>query len=244
MVSMLIPQVAWGTDRRPVIGHWWRGWLRRWGYVEVLRVGDGELGGDIIGEPRFGWDRAELEFAGHDGQDVGGDAGVEGELAGGGRHDLAGEELPDGLEQLARGGPSMRGRGWLRGGRDARTAGCGPRRGLRLEQQQQVPFLLADPAPDRGQSDRPVRAGQVRLGLLHADGSPAQRAEYLPPAQLAKGDVGSARGAVGSQQFFPAAQASGWRGGAEAPRFDAEPAEVLGRVAGMDKFPVDDGAQR
>src|SRR5215469_12557529 len=74
--------------------------------------------------------------------------------------------------------------------------------------------------------------------------SPAQRAEYLPPAQLVQGDVGPARGAVGSQQFFPAAQSSGWRGGAEAPRFDAEPAEVLGRVAGMDKFPVDDGAQR
>src|SRR5215467_5985138 len=138
------------TDRRLAAEYRCRGWLRWRGHVEVPRVGDGELGGDAIGEPGFGWDRAELNFAGHDGQDVSGDAGVEGELAGGGRHDLAGEELPDGLEQFARGRPSVRGRGWVRGTCDAWTAGSGLRRGIRLEQEQQVPFLLADPAPDRG----------------------------------------------------------------------------------------------
>ena len=169
---------------------------------------------------------------------------MEGELAGGGRHDLAGEELPDRLEQFARGGPSVRGRDRLPGARDAWTAGGGLRRGTGLEQEQQVPFLLADPAPDRGQLDGPVRAGQVRLGLLHTDDSPAQRAEYLPPAQLVKGDLGPARGAVCSQQLFLAAQPGGGRGRAETPRLDAEPAEVLGRVAGVDEFPVDDGAQR
>jgi hypothetical protein len=169
---------------------------------------------------------------------------VKGELAGGGRHDLAGEELPDGLEQFARGGPSVRGRAWLPSARHTWTAGGGLRRGDGLEQEQQVPFLLADPAPDRGQLDGPVRAGQVRLGLLHTDDSPAQRAEYLPPAQLVKRDLGSARGPVGGQQFFPAAQPGGGRGRAETPRLDTEPAQVLGRVAGVDEFPVDDGAQR
>jgi len=33
------------------------------------------------------------------------------------------------------------------------------------------------------------------------------------------------------------------RGAAEAPRLDAEPAEVLGGIAGVDAFPVDDGEQ-
>src|SRR5262249_56423716 len=104
-------------------------------------------------------------------------------------------------------------------------------------------FLLTDPAPDRGQFDGPVRAGQVRLGLLHADDPPAQGAEYLPPAQLARGDADPSRGPVGGQQFFPAAQSGGWRAGAEAPRLDAEPAEVLGGAAGVDEFPVDNGEQ-
>jgi hypothetical protein len=169
---------------------------------------------------------------------------VKGELASGGRHDLAGEEFPDRLEQFARGRPSVWGRDWLPGARDAWTAGGGLRRGIGLEQEQQIPFLLADPPPDRGQLDGPVRAGQMRLGLLQADDSPAQRAEYLPPAQLVKGDLGSARGAVGGQQLFPAAQPGGRRGRAEPPRLDAEPAEVLGWVASVDEFPVDDGAQR
>jgi hypothetical protein len=83
----------------------------------------------------------------------------------------------------------------------------------------------------------------VSLGLRHADDSPAQGAEYLPPAQFAGGNAGSSRGPVRGKQLFPAAQPGGGRAGAETPRLDAEPAEVLGRVAGVDKFPVYDGAQ-
>src|SRR5262249_19789112 len=160
--------------------------------------------------------------------DVGGDPGVEGELAGGGRHDLAGEELPDRLEQSARGGPSVRGRGRLPGAGDVWTAGGGLRRGIGLEQEQQVPFLLADPAPDRGELDGPGRTGRGGRGFLHEDAPPAQRAEYLPPAQLVGGDLGPARGGVGGQQFSPAPQPGGGRGGPDPPRLDAEPAEVLG----------------
>lgn len=36
------------------------------GRVEVPRVGDGELGGDMVGEHSLGRDRAEFEFPGHD----------------------------------------------------------------------------------------------------------------------------------------------------------------------------------
>jgi hypothetical protein len=69
-------------------------------------------------------DRAQFKLSGHDAQCVSGDTSVEGELAGAGRHDLAGEELPDGLKQFARRGPSVRSRGRVRGASDARAAAC------------------------------------------------------------------------------------------------------------------------
>src|SRR6266852_1056853 len=100
-------QSAMSAPRAPVLDLRTRGditstrrRLRRSG-LEVPGVGDGEPGGDVAREAAGIGLRAELELSGDDRQDVCRDPGVERELAGGGWHDLIGEESGDRIQELA-----------------------------------------------------------------------------------------------------------------------------------------------
>ena len=168
---------------------------------------------------------------------------MERQLAAGARHDVVGQVAADRVQQFAGGGPAVRGGGRLRLAGRAGPPGRGRRGGVRVQQQEQVPLLLAHPAADRGQLDRAVRAGQVRPGLVQADDPPAERAEDLPPAQLGQADIGPARGPVGGQQLLARAQADR-RARPEPPRLHAQPAKVLARAARVHLLPVDDRVQR
>jgi hypothetical protein len=175
--------------------------------LEIPGVGDGKLRGDAVGEPGFPRDRAELTLAGDDAQDIGGNPGMKGELPRGRGHDLVGEVFPHGIKQLARRGAPVRRRSRPRDARGPRPASGGLGRGSRREQQQQqVPLLLANPAPDCRQLDgavspatrrmtspaEPHRSGSSVQSKTSGTASPATRASLMARASrlMAPGSLG------------------------------------------------------
>src|SRR4051794_9769060 len=78
-----------------------------------------------------------------------------------------------------------------------------------------------------------------RLGM--ADDAPAHRAEDFPPVRARRIDPGAAGALVRRPQLLATAEAAGRLvDRAEAPALDADPAEVLDRIAEMRALPVED----
>jgi hypothetical protein len=99
---------------------------------------------------------------------------------------------------------------------------------------------LAGPPSDRGQLDRPLDAGEVAVDLLQGDHSPAHGAVQLPPAEQAEVDLERWL-LVGRSEVFPGGDAADGEPTAEPPGTDAEMAEVLHGVPGVDHLPVGHG---
>ena len=110
---------------------------------------------------------------------------------------------------------------------------------LDAEQTQQLVLLLADPAPDGGQLDRPCRARQVAMSLGDADQPPAKVAEDLPPPDDVRVERPAAHLLVCRGQIVEGAHAGDPPGSAEAPGAHAEPADVLQGVSDVDQLPVE-----
>ena len=106
------------------------------------------------------------------------------------------------------------------------------------DHRQQVPLGLARAPADGGELERPALAREVHAGLEDADDAPANVAEHLPEAQLLRAHVGppAARRPRAGARACPSPRPGGRR--SEPPRADAEPAEVLDRVAGVAELPV------
>ncbi len=121
----------------------------------------GDLGGRFV-----------EQFALDDAQHIGGDAGVEVDLAARSRR---GRRCRGSRPPPRRVRPRSAGR----------TATLG--RATALQQIQQVPLGFADPPADRGQFHRRGLAGQVPLSLIPADDAPAQRGQRQPPPKRRRG---------------------------------------------------------
>ncbi len=82
------------------------------------------------------------------------------------------------------------------------------------------------------------------VGLAGADHRPLDVSHRRPPAQPLGLGSGSPGGLVSAEERLELAQAGdGQLVVAEAPRADRQPADVLGRVAGVTELPVDHGGQ-
>ena len=80
-------------------------------------------------------------------------------------------------------------------------------------------------------------------GLEGADGGPFHRGVDLPPVDPVAVHRLAACGLVGAQQVVERAEAAHLAGATEAPGRRAQPADVLGRVAGVGQLPVEHAAQ-
>src|SRR4029077_11267396 len=98
---------------------------------------------------------------------------------------------------------------------------------------------LRGPAADRGALHRAV-AGLELLGEHGAAHAPAQRPHYLPPAHPLGVRPYAADLFVAGEQLLARSEAAGRLVHlAKAPRGDADPAELLHRVAQVHRFPVE-----
>src|SRR4029453_18415085 len=128
--------------------------------------------------------------------------------------------------------------------RAARARSAGPASSARgpVEQVGQLDLGLARPPAQARQLDV-LHAAEERLSLHDGDDAPLEVAEHLPPACPFGADRVAAGALVGGEETLAVAQAARRGCGTEAPRADAEPADVLHRVADVGELPVDYGAQ-
>jgi len=111
-------------------------------------------------------------------------------------------------------------------------------RGGVTQREQDVEFLLADPAAEHRVLDRRLGVGEVPLGLTAAEQRPPHGAVQLPPPLGFLVRRAAAAGRVARHQVGAAAEPAGRAGRAEPPGLRAQPAQVLPRVAAMGEFPV------
>src|SRR4029077_17249169 len=109
----------------------------------------------------------------------------------------------------------------------------------RLHEIEELQLHLDDAPAERGQLDV-LHAVEEGLRLHHADDAPLEVAEDLPPADDGGVDRDAGCALVGGEESLALAQpGDGLRVGAEPPRADTEPPEVLHRIAGVRELPVD-----
>src|SRR3954468_12390113 len=78
--------------------------------------------------------------------------------------------------------------------------------------------------------------------LVHAAPAPPDRPVDLPPAHDLGVDPAATDALVAAEEVLVAPEAAHGPGAAEAPRADAQVAQVLHRRAAVDELPVQDGA--
>ena len=107
-------------------------------------------------------------------------------------------------------------------------------------QLEQVPLGLADPAAERGELVAASHAGQVVVGLAGADHCPLDVPERLPVAHPIRGRRARRRPPRRPRRIIELPHARHRAVVvAEPPGADAEPADVLGRIAEVGELPVD-----
>ena len=99
------------------------------------------------------------------------------------------------------------------------------------EQLDEVPLLFGHAAADGGELDRADPARQVDVGLEHAADAPGERLRDEPPVQRVAVDGPTAGRLVGGDELVDRPEPADLERCAEAPRLEAEPGEVLERVA-------------
>ena len=112
------------------------------------------------------------------------------------------------------------------------------------QEDEEVPLALAHPSTDGRQLHRPGGPAQVGGRLEGADHRPLDRGVGLPPPDPSGADRLPAGGRVrrrATRRGSP--NPPTWPGAAESPRPGAQPADVLGGVAGVGQLPVEDGTE-
>src|SRR5262245_29142433 len=115
---------------------------------------------------------------------------------------------------------------------------------LPVDQAQDLPLGLRRAAADRRELDVRSHAVEVAAELEQREDSPAEIPEELPEAQRVRVDRVPGGALVGLEQLVaPPDTAAGELVVSEAPRADAQPAQILDRIADVRELPVEHGAE-
>ena len=143
---------------------------------------------------------------------------------------LGGEELTDGTEQFGAGRAVMRWRDMIR--QVLEGIDHDHRRGV-AQREQDVVFLLANPAAEHRELDRRLVLREIPLGLPPAEQRPSHRAVQLPPALGFLVRRGAAARGVTRHQVGPGPESADGARRAEPPGLGAQPAQVLPGITAM-----------